>query len=115
MGPSFSRTPVYVKSPASESIRQSSADSYIHQGIEVPFIYTKPIMSDEDWGWGVSSSVPAPSYANGLSERPRPPPGAIDLWVPQGRVGGIIGRGGSKLKEIQDQSGARVKVSELYW
>lgn len=32
------------------------------------------------------------------------------IRVANGRVGSVIGRGGSKIKELQDRSGARIKV-----
>lgn len=33
-----------------------------------------------------------------------------DIWIPEDKCGRVIGRGGSKIAEIQDESGANVKV-----
>jgi len=33
-----------------------------------------------------------------------------DIWIPEDKCGRVIGRGGSKIQEIQDESGANVKV-----
>lgn len=33
-----------------------------------------------------------------------------DIWIPEDKCGRVIGRGGSKIQEIQDDSGANVKV-----
>lgn len=38
---------------------------------------------------------------------------ALIIKVPSGSVGRIIGRGGSKINELQEQSGARIKVQFL--
>ncbi len=35
------------------------------------------------------------------------------IRVANGRVGSVIGRGGSKIKELQDRSGARIKVLKI--
>ncbi|KAG5456664.1 MAG: hypothetical protein BJ554DRAFT_3531 [Olpidium bornovanus] len=37
---------------------------------------------------------------------------SVRLLVPHGRMGSIIGKGGAKIKEIQEQSGARILASE---
>ena len=34
----------------------------------------------------------------------------IDIWIPEDKCGRVIGRGGSKIGEIQDDTGANVKV-----
>ena len=33
-----------------------------------------------------------------------------DIWIPEDKCGRVIGRGGSKIQEIQDESGSNVKV-----
>ena len=36
----------------------------------------------------------------------------IKFMIPNSRMGSVIGKGGSKIKEIQDASGARLNASE---
>jgi predicted PilT family ATPase len=63
--------------------------------------------------WQQSSSFePSRRQHNYESENrhSQPPENALIVKVPSGIVGRIIGRGGSKINELQDQSGARIKV-----
>lgn len=43
-------------------------------------------------------------------ERRMPPAGALIVKVPSSCVGRIIGRGGAKIAELQEKSGARIRV-----
>ncbi len=36
----------------------------------------------------------------------------IKFMIPNSRMGSVIGKGGAKIKEIQDASGARLNASE---
>lgn len=82
----------------------------------------------DDWGapsekakpsgdnWGTSSSGwDEPQRSQGPSNGSRwssePSGNSRIVRVPSGRVGAIIGRGGSKINELQDRSGARIKVN----
>ncbi len=39
-------------------------------------------------------------------------PSTIKFMIPNSRMGSVIGKGGSKIKEIQDASGARLNASK---
>lgn len=70
----------------------------------------RPMDSDR---WQQSSSFePSRRQHNYETENrhSQPPENALIVKVPSGIVGRIIGRGGSKINELQDQSGARIKV-----
>jgi hypothetical protein len=70
----------------------------------------RPMDSDR---WQQSSSFePHRRQHNFDSEnrQSQPPENALIVKVPSGIVGRIIGRGGSKINELQEQSGARIKV-----
>jgi polyribonucleotide nucleotidyltransferase len=44
-------------------------------------------------------------------ERQQPAGSTIVIRVPNGSVGKVIGKGGAKINELQDQTGAKIRVS----
>jgi hypothetical protein len=70
----------------------------------------RPTDSDR---WQQSSSFEPSRRQNNFESENRqsqPSGNALIVKVPSALVGRIIGRGGSKINELQDQSGARIKV-----
>ena len=58
-------------------------------------------------GAGGTTSSSNGGMAGGGDDGPQEPE---DIWIPEDKCGRVIGRGGSKIQEIQDESGANVKV-----
>ena len=60
---------------------------------------------DDEWG-GSSSKTSGPRITN-------PSPNVTRVFVPSNLCGRIIGKGGSKIRELQDQTGCRINVSYI--
>uniref|UniRef100_A0A0N8BTU9 RNA helicase n=1 Tax=Daphnia magna TaxID=35525 RepID=A0A0N8BTU9_9CRUS len=50
------------------------------------------------------------NHVESESRHPQPSANTLIVKVPSGSVGRIIGRGGAKINELQDQTGARIKI-----
>ncbi|CAG0889590.1 unnamed protein product [Cyprideis torosa] len=106
--PIFPQTPLTVRQLVS---------SFTRARISVIVINNFVIMSDDDWGFTVSTEAQGNSQSSSYEEneafrKKKVPQNATGLWIEQGKISRIIGRGGSKIKELREQSGARIKVTD---
>lgn len=77
--------------------------------IYTPFVYKLVIMSTQAFGLIVRRINDEPF------DRPSVPGSravTIKFIIPNSRMGSVIGKGGAKIKEIQEASGARLNASE---
>uniref|UniRef100_A0A8B9MY86 K Homology domain-containing protein n=1 Tax=Accipiter nisus TaxID=211598 RepID=A0A8B9MY86_9AVES len=73
-----------------------------------------PGLHDQMWASALSPSVPirnAESSANSPCTVTSKPPVTLRLVVPASQCGSLIGKGGSKIKEIRESTGAQVQVA----
>ena len=59
-----------------------------------------------------SSHHRPPSYSSSSAPSPSGPSQVQQIYIPNDLVGAIIGKGGSKINEIRQQSGSQVKIGE---